>query len=98
MAVAAGGQRIVPGVTRDTGIEAVSGRTFRQSESAAGAGHTRKERRMMSQQGLYDDAGLAECVSCGAHPEAPSTCILDRDGIGPKIEELSSDNKGRCRS
>ena len=52
----------------------------------------------MLQQDLYDDAGLAGCVSCGTHPEPPSTRILDRDGIGPKIEELGSGNKGRHRS
>src|SRR5262249_10972304 len=68
----------------------------RKSDSAAGADSTRKERRLMSQQDLYDDAGLAGCVSCGAYPETPSTRILDRDGIGPKVEEWGSGNKG-CR-
>src|SRR5215510_853922 len=98
MAIAAGGQRIVPSVTRYAGIETVSRGSCRQSDSAAGADSARKERGIMSQQGLYDDAGLAGCVSCGAHPETPSTGILDCDGIGPKIEELGSGNKGRRHS
>src|SRR4030095_16174001 len=67
-------------------------------DSAAGTGNTRKERRLRSHQCLYDDAGLAGGVSCRAHPETPSTRILDRDGIGPKIEELGSGNKGYRRS
>src|SRR5262245_51617677 len=97
MAVATGVQRIVPGVTRYARIETVCRAPSRQSDSAAGADSARKERRIRSQQSLYDDAGLAECVSCGAHPEPPSTRILDCDGIGPKIKEVSSGNKGRRR-
>src|SRR5262245_56061252 len=98
MAVAAGSQRIVPSVTRYARIETVSRGSSRQSDSAASADSARKERRIMSQQSLYDDAGLSGCVSCGAHSETPSTSILDCDGIGPKIEELGRGNKGCRRS